>query len=66
MFVIRCCCNCFFFCFQVAFEALSVIAVITNCALIGLAAKSSEWLPEMTTINAVLMFVAIEVRICVR
>ena len=53
-------------CFQVAFEALSVIAVITNCALIGLAAKSSEWLPEMTTINAVLMFVAIEVRICVR
>lgn len=45
---------------QVAFEALSVIAVITNCALIGLAAKSSEWLPEMTTINAVLMFVAIE------
>lgn len=45
---------------QVAFEALSVIAVITNCALIGLAARSSEWLPEMTTINAVLMFVAIE------
>lgn len=45
---------------QVAFEALSVIAVITNCALIGLAAKSAEWLPEMTTINAVLMFVAIE------
>ncbi|KAK2553084.1 Anoctamin-10 [Acropora cervicornis] len=45
---------------QVAFEALSVIAAITNCALIGLAAKSAEWLPEMTTINAVLMFVAIE------
>ena len=42
-----------------------MIAVITNCALIGLAAKSAEWLPEMTTANAVLMFVAIEVRICI-
>lgn len=45
---------------QMAFEALGVVAVITNCALIGLAAKSAEWLPEMTTVNAVLMFVAIE------
>ena len=47
--------------FQAAFEALGVVAVITNCALIGLAAKSADWLPEMTPVNAVLMFVAIEV-----
>jgi len=39
----------------------AVVAVITNCALIGLAAKSADWLPEMTPVNAVLMFVAIEV-----
>ena len=48
--------------FQPAFEALGIVAVITNCALIGMAAKSAEWLPEMTPVNAVLMFVAIEVR----
>ena len=41
---------------------MGVVAVITNCALIGLQAKSSDWLPEMTPINAVLMFVAVEVR----
>ena len=41
---------------------LGVIAVITNCALIGMAAKNSHWLPEMSTVNAILMFVAIEVR----
>lgn len=45
---------------QAAFEALGVIAVITNCALIGMAAKSSHWLPDMTPVNAVLLFVAIE------
>ena len=41
---------------------LGVVAVITNCALIGMAAKSAHWLPEMSTVNAILMFVAIEVR----
>ena len=41
---------------------LGVIAVITNCALIGMTAKNSHWLPEMSTVNAILMFVAIEVR----
>ena len=46
---------------QAAFEALGIVAVITNCALIGMAAKSAHWLPEMTTVNAILMFVAIEV-----
>ena len=40
---------------------MGVIAVITNCALIGIAAKSADWLPEMTPINAVLLFVAFEV-----
>ena len=54
----------FYFIFlKAAFEALGVIAVITNCALIGMAAKSSHWLPDMTPVNAVLLFVAIEVRI---
>ena len=48
--------------FQPAFEGLGIVAVITNCALIGMAAKRAEWLPEMTPVNAVLMFVAIEVR----
>lgn len=52
-----------FFFLKAAFEALGVIAVITNCALIGMAAKSSHWLPDMTPVNAVLLFVAIEVRI---
>ena len=54
---INCCLS-----FQPAFEMLGVIAVITNCALIGMAAKSAHWLPEMSTVNAILMFVAIEVR----
>lgn len=45
---------------QPAFEMLGVVAVITNCALIGMAAKNSHWLPEMSTVNAILMFVAIE------
>lgn len=40
---------------------MSVIAVLTNCALIGMAANSANWLPEMTPVNAVLLFVAIEV-----
>ena len=54
----------FYFIFlKAAFEALGVIAVITNCALIGMAAKSAHWLPDMTPVNAVLLFVAIEVRI---
>lgn len=43
---------------------LGVVAVITNCALIGMSAKSAHWLPEMSTVNAILMFVAIEVRTC--
>ena len=51
----------FFFFFQAAFEALGIVAVITNCALIGMASKSADWLPEMTTVNAILTFVAIEV-----
>ncbi|EDO33029.1 predicted protein, partial [Nematostella vectensis] len=45
---------------QAAFEAMSVIAVITNCALIGMAANSAHWLPDLSPANAVLMFVAIE------
>lgn len=40
---------------------MGFIAVITNCALFGIAAKSSQWLPDMTPVNAVLMFVAFEV-----
>jgi len=46
---------------QAAFEVMSILAVVTNCALIGMAANSAHWLPEMTPVNAVLLFVAIEV-----
>ena len=46
---------------QVVFEVMGVIAVITNCALVGLAAKSADWLPDMTPVQAVLLFVIIEV-----
>ena len=50
------------FLFQIAFELMSVIAVITNCALIGLSEEVRAHLPDIGDANMVLIFVAAEVR----
>lgn len=39
---------CFLF-FQLAFEAMSVIAVVTNCALIGMSPQVKSYFPESET-----------------
>ena len=44
-----------------AFEAMSIVAVITNLALIGLQAKAGGWFIDMSTVSIVLLFVAAEV-----
>lgn len=46
---------------QVAFEVISVLAVVTNCALIGMNSEVSKLLPSnLTSVNIVLIFVVIE------
>ncbi|KAK7114042.1 anoctamin-10-like isoform X2 [Littorina saxatilis] len=46
---------------QVAFEIIGVISVITNCALIGMDPEVQKLLPsDVTAINVVLIFVAVE------
>ena len=46
-----------------AFEVISVMAVMTNCALIGMNPQVQKLLPtDMTAVNIVLLFVIVEVR----
>ncbi|TRY58208.1 hypothetical protein DNTS_008553, partial [Danionella cerebrum] len=45
---------------QLAFETMSVIAVVTNCALIGLSPQAKAYFPESET-QLILIVVAIEV-----
>lgn len=48
--------------FQVAFEVISVLAVMTNCALIGMNPEVQKLLPsDMPAVNVVLVFVIVEV-----
>lgn len=45
-----------------AFEVISVMAVMTNCALIGMNPQVQKLLPsDMTAVNIVLLFVIVEV-----
>lgn len=46
--------------FQLAFETMSVISVVTNCALIGLSPQVNAVFPESKT-DLVLIVVAVEV-----
>lgn len=47
---------------QVAFELISIMAVMTNCALIGMNPEVRKLLPsDITAVNIVLIFVAVEV-----
>lgn len=46
--------------FQLAFETMSVIAVVTNCALIGLSPQVNAYFPESEA-QLILIVVAIEV-----
>lgn len=50
---------CFLF-FQLAFEAMSVIAVVTNCALIGMSPQVKSYFPESET-QLILWVVGFEV-----
>lgn len=50
-----------FVCPQLAFETMSVIAVVTNCALIGLSPQVKAYFPESET-QLILWIVAVEVR----
>ncbi|XP_062589609.1 anoctamin-10-like isoform X2 [Saccostrea cucullata] len=46
---------------QVAFELISIMAVMTNCALIGMNPEVKKLLPtDITPVNIVLIFVAVE------
>ncbi|XP_052816111.1 anoctamin-10-like isoform X1 [Mya arenaria] len=46
---------------QIAFEVVSVMAVMTNCALIGMNPEVQKLLPsDITAVNIVIVFVAIE------
>ena len=48
--------------YQMAFEVISVMAVMTNCALIGMNPQVQKLLPsDMTAVNIVLIFVIVEV-----
>ncbi len=47
-------------CVQLAFEAMSVIAVVTNCSLIGMSPQVKAYFPESET-QLILWTVAIEV-----
>lgn len=46
--------------FQLAFETMSVISVVTNCALIGMSPQVNAVFPESKT-DLVLIVVAVEV-----
>ena len=49
--------------FQAAFELISVMAVMTNSALIGMNPEVQKLLPsDMTAVNVVIVFVVVEVR----
>ncbi|XP_041375586.1 anoctamin-10-like isoform X2 [Gigantopelta aegis] len=46
---------------QIAFEVIGLISVITNCALIGMDPEVQHLMPSsMSTVNMVLIFVAVE------
>ena len=54
---------CLFYNEQMAFEVISVMAVMTNCALIGMNPQVQKLLPsDITAVNIVLIFVVVEVR----
>lgn len=56
-----CCCSlCASDSLQLAFETMSVIAVVTNCALIGMSPQVKAYFPESET-QLILWTVAIEV-----
>ncbi|XP_071958199.1 anoctamin-10-like [Antedon mediterranea] len=44
----------------IVFEIMSVLAVVTNCALIGMSPEIQELLPQISLIKQVLIFVAVE------
>ena len=49
-----------------AFEVISVMAVMTNCALIGMNPQVQKLLPsDMTSVNIVLLFVIVEVSLSI-
>lgn len=50
----------FFFSFQLAFETMSVISVVTNCALIGMSPQVNALFPE-SKLDLILIVVAVEV-----
>ncbi|XP_046843595.1 anoctamin-10-like [Xenia sp. Carnegie-2017] len=46
---------------QTAFEIMGILAVITNCALLGMSPTVQKWFPpEYTTLQKILVFVAFE------
>jgi anoctamin-8 len=47
---------------QNAMEVMCLIAVLVNCALIGLSGQVHRMFPEMSTTQTILLIVALEVR----
>jgi hypothetical protein len=48
---------------QNAMEVMCLIAVLVNCALIGLSGQVHRMFPEMSTTQTILLIVALEVRL---
>ena len=46
---------------QVAFEMMSVMAVLTNCALLLLSPKAQDYMEDYGTINVLIWFILAEV-----
>lgn len=49
--------------FQNCMEYMSIVAVLVNCALIGLSGQVHRMFPDMTATQTILLIVALEVDI---
>ena len=47
-------------------EVMCLIAVLVNCALIGLSGQVHRMFPEMSTTQTILLIVALEVNNCIQ
>lgn len=45
---------------QLAFESLAVISIMTNCAVLYIAPQTEDWRKSFGTENSLLVFVAVE------
>lgn len=49
---------------QTVFEVMGYLAIVTNCALVGLYAHKADLIPTFSNIQLLLLIVALEVSCC--